>query len=76
MASKDSGSAREKLSANIFHSNWMKVVTVMASLTVFVTTYALVLPAITLSSQNANCGYEEHVHSAECYDAEGNPIEA
>ena len=74
MASKSSGSSREKLSARIFRSYWMRVVTVLAGIVVFTTTYALILPAITLSSQKTNCGVEEHEHTAECYDAEGNPI--
>lgn len=74
MASKENGSVREKLSATLFRSNWMKVVTVMSCLIVFITTYALVLPAITMSSQDANCGFEEHEHTAECYDAENNLV--
>ena len=37
-----------------------------AAVIVFVTTYALVLPAITMESQ-ADCGIEEHQHDDACY---------
>lgn len=48
---------------------WHKVVTCMAAAVVFITTYALILPAITMENQ-AFCGYEEHVHSVDdgCYE--------
>lgn len=45
---------------------WMSVVAVVV---VFITTYATVLPAITLE-KTASCGIEEHQHSDECYDDE------
>ena len=45
---------------------WKKVVSVMACVVVFCTTYALILPAITLE-KNTNCGKEEHVHGESCY---------
>ena len=38
----------------------------VAALVVFVTTYALVLPAITMESQ-AECGVEAHQHDDSCY---------
>ena len=37
----------------------------MGMVVVFVTTYMLILPAITLT--DPKCGFEEHVHSDECY---------
>lgn len=46
--------------------SWKRVVRVLACLTVFCTTYALILPAITLEAKSY-CGHEEHKHSAECY---------
>ncbi len=50
------------------HKNWQKVVSILACLTIFCTTYALILPAITLeASPDAICGKEEHTHTAECY---------
>ena len=44
---------------------WQKVVTCMAAVVVFCTTYALILPAITM--EDTYCGMEEHVHSDACY---------
>ena len=46
---------------------WRKLVAGMACIVVFVTTYLLILPALTLE-QTAYCGLEEHKHSAECYE--------
>ena len=46
-------------------SIWRKLVRVMACLVVFFTTYALILPVITLE-QNYVCGKEEHVHTEAC----------
>ena len=45
------------------------VVSMISAITVFVTTYALILPAITLEKQAA-CGIEEHQHTDECYEEE------
>ncbi|MBQ5950700.1 MAG: BspA family leucine-rich repeat surface protein [Lachnospiraceae bacterium] len=47
---------------------WKRVVSFLMAVTVFVTTYALILPAITQENR-AYCGREEHVHSIEagCY---------
>ncbi len=49
------------------NKRWKKVVTVLAAVVVFITTYALILPAITLESDTV-CEMTEHTHSAECYD--------
>ena len=43
---------------------WHRVVTVLAGVVVFCTTYALILPAITLEKQ---CGIPEHTHTDACY---------
>ena len=40
---------------------WKKAVYAMGCMVVFCTTYALILPAITLQ-QKPICGYEEHLH--------------
>lgn len=45
---------------------WYKVFSVMAAVVVFVTTYALILPAITMERPTI-CGMEAHVHTADCY---------
>ena len=44
-----------------------RIVSGMAAVVVFVTTYALVLPAITMESQAA-CGIEAHQHDDGCYE--------
>ncbi|MDO4407742.1 MAG: SpaA isopeptide-forming pilin-related protein [Eubacteriales bacterium] len=46
-----------------------RTVSVTAALVVFVTTYALVLPAITMESE-ALCGVEAHQHDDSCYTEE------
>ncbi len=43
-----------------------KLVGALAAVVVFCTTYALILPAVTLSSET-HCGKEEHTHIEECY---------
>lgn len=46
---------------------WLRrVIRVLSCLVVFFTTYALILPAITLE-QEVFCGLEEHSHTDECY---------
>ena len=53
---------------------WHRVVTTLGCLVVFVTTYALILPAITLeSTPDTYCGSQEHVHGDECYTQPGTP---
>lgn len=46
-----------------------RFISVTAAVVVFVTTYALVLPAITMETE-AQCGIEAHQHSDECYTDE------
>lgn len=46
---------------------WRQVVTALAAVVVFCTTYALILPAITLEKE---CQIPEHVHSDACYQQE------
>lgn len=43
-----------------------KVVTLLAAVVVFCTTYALILPAITME-QNLVCEAQEHIHDDSCY---------
>ena len=45
-----------------------KFVQVMCCIVVFVTTYMLILPAITLEPE-VFCGIEEHIHTQECYES-------
>lgn len=48
---------------------WQTVVTCLAAVVVFCTTYALILPAITLEAETV-CGLEEHTHTESCYTQE------
>ena len=45
-----------------------RAVSLVAAFLVFVTTYALVLPAITME-KTASCGMDEHQHSDSCYES-------
>ena len=49
-----------------YRSFWRKFVRVMACIVVFCTTYALILPAITMD-QEWYCGFQAHVHTEECW---------
>lgn len=49
---------------NRFQRRWYKLMMVLASIVVFCTTYALILPAITLEQQ---CQIPEHQHTDDCY---------
>ena len=46
---------------------WRSAVLALAAVVVFCTTYALILPAITMAQQTY-CGMEEHRHGDECYE--------
>lgn len=46
---------------------WRGVVTGIAAVVVFCTTYALILPAITMETEGFSCGMAEHSHTEECY---------
>ena len=59
--------AAEFIKAQRQKKRWTKAVSAMAAVVVFCTTYALILPAITLQ---AECGKEEHTHSDACYTVE------
>lgn len=45
---------------------WKKAVSVLACVVIFCTTYALILPAITMEKKS-QCGKIEHIHSEDCY---------
>ena len=60
--------AREKTRGRFLRKRWQKVVAVLAGIVVFGTTYALILPAITMEDEHF-CGLEEHLeHTDECYE--------
>ena len=46
---------------------WHKIVSALACVVVFCTTYALILPVIT-AEQTSYCGIKEHQHSDACYE--------
>ena len=46
--------------------SWRSIVTTLAAVVVFVTTYALILPAITMEKE-PTCGIEEHTHEESCF---------
>lgn len=46
---------------------WVKLLTAMACVVVFCTTYALILPAITAEAETF-CGLEAHAHTDACYE--------
>ena len=53
---------------------WYRILSVPICLVVFVTTYALILPAITMeSTPDTYCGLQEHVHGDDCYEIPGTP---
>ena len=47
---------------------WKRILWILSSVVVFVTTYALILPAITMEPDYI-CGMEAHVHGEDCYSA-------
>lgn len=49
------------------HKSWLRIVSALACVVVFVTTYMLILPAVTLE-QTAYYGCEEHQHGDACYE--------
>ena len=52
---------------NTRRKRWHQVLMMISVVVVFCTTYALILPAITLE-KNPTCGFEEHQHSDDCWE--------
>ena len=65
----------EQLNKNrLLRQRWHRWFSVPACAVVFVTAYALILPAITLdTAPDTYCGQEEHIHTDECYEIPGVP---
>ena len=61
------GDAERYASAHKRRRRWYQVTTCLAAVVVFCTTYALILPAITLEKQ---CALPEHTHTEACYTSE------
>lgn len=70
MRIKDTNMIRKYLKVNKTRSILNMFVRIMACLVVFCTTYALILPVITLE-QEYTCGMEEHIHTDSCYAQDG-----
>lgn len=48
---------------------WQRALSFLSAITVFCISYALVLPALTMTSEDlAVCGIEEHKHDVSCYE--------
>ena len=61
------GDAERYTRAHRRKRRWYQVTTCLAAVVVFCTTYALILPAITLEKQ---CEIPEHTHTEACYTSE------
>lgn len=59
--------AAELMRKNGRHRRWRRAFSGMAAVVVFITTYMLILPAITMENQ-AICGMAEHTHTDACYE--------
>ena len=69
------GQPEKYIQAHKRKRKWLSVVTGLACLVVFCVTYALILPAITMTVDQAlACPYEVHQHKESCFDEEGNVI--
>lgn len=64
---KDSLS-RRRVRKRLLQRRWQRVVSVLGCIVVFCVTYALILPAITLTNKTPICGMEEHAHTDDCYE--------
>ena len=60
---------RKLLKDKRFRRLWYRGISTVAAIVVFFTTYALVLPAITMESE-AHCGIPAHQHTSDCYEEE------
>ena len=59
--------AQSYIKEHLREKRWKQVVTILACVVVFCTTYALILPALTMTG-DTYCGKEAHQHSDECYE--------
>jgi len=60
---------KELVKLNIEHrriKRWYRALSVLSAVVVFVTTYALILPAITMEKEYI-CGMSEHAHTDACW---------
>ena len=66
MHDKEYGVVEQYTKRNKNRSIWQRFVRMLACVVVFCTTYALILPVITME-QNYFCGMEDHTHGEACY---------
>lgn len=66
MSSSFSGKLKNRLPFQALLRSWNKVLLTLACIVVCVTSYALILPALTLNGDYV-CGKEAHTHGAACY---------
>ena len=64
MSMNDLPQGEKYIRSHRFHKCWHKVLMVLGSVVVFCTTYALILPAITMER---GCQIPEHTHTDACY---------
>ena len=50
--------------------HWLHIVRILTAAVVFCTTYALILPALTMT-QKTYCGLQIHTHDESCFDTDG-----
>lgn len=76
MNHKVSNQSEEFLKKHKRWQRWKGIAGVLACMVVFCTTYALILPAVTMEKENKvlDCPYQVHQHTSDCYDGEGNLI--
>ena len=60
MSSSLTNHIKNALQKHKMKKRWQKVLSVLAAVVVFVTTYMLILPAITLEKGDLICTIEEH----------------
>ena len=63
------GKAAELFQSRRRRKRVQRTVAALSAVVVFVTTYMLILPAITMENQALICGMEEHVHTEDCYQS-------
>ena len=59
----------EILQKHVLHGKWVRAVIALACVVIYITTYVLIMPAVTLA-RATDCGQEEHTHSGDCYETE------
>ena len=64
--------AKQLNKKHLLRQRWHRWFSVPACIVVFITAYALILPAVTLdTAPDAYCGQEEHIHTDACYETPG-----